>query len=574
MSPRNRRRSISALALSATALLMLPAANAVAAPGDLDAGFGGIGVVTTNVGTVDQAYDVAVDSSDRVVVGGFAFNGSDRDFALVRYGADGTLDASFSGDGRVATDLGGLSGNEQINAIAIQSNSKILVAGNTFGANQDFAVARYTADGTLDASFSGDGYLTTDFGNGDDSAQGIALDATGNVVVAGWAHTGGGVDFALARYTPGGDLDTSFDGDGLLTTPIGSSNDQANDVAVDSKGRIVAVGASVQGAHNKDFAIVRYKQDGSLDDTFSSDGIVIPNGTDKARAVAIDAADNIVAAGSYYNVQSHDLDFGLVRYTADGLPDGSFGTEGNGRVNTPVAKGAEALSVAIDQQGRIVAGGYASNGTDRDFALVLYDANGNPETTFGNGGRVLTPIGTNDSGRGVAVDSLGRFVMGGYAYTGVNSDFAVARFLTAGYRPDGMIRRGGSGLYVGDDVYNATGNGQVALAKAREGRSALLGLRLQNDGTGADSLRLSGCGSLPGFTVRYLSAGADVTSAVLAGTYSVGPLPIGGSSTLSMTVKIGRRAVGKTYTCKLTTSSQTTPVEQDAVVAKVKGIAA
>ena len=489
----------------------------------------------------------------------------------MRYSADGSLDDTFSFDGKTTTDLGS---NEQINAIAIQPNDKIVVAGNTFGADEDFAVARYLADGTLDTSFSDDGYLTTDFGAGDDSAQGVALDDGGNIVVAGWAHTSGGVDFALARYTPSGAPDLSFDNDGLVTTPIGVANDQANDVAIDSKGRIVAVGASVQGAHNKDFAIVRYKQDGSLDGTFSSDGIVIPNGTDKARAVAIDAADNIVAAGSYYNVQSQDLDFGLVRYTSDGLPDGSFGTEGNGRVNTPVAKGAEALDVAIDPQGRIVAGGYASNGTDRDFALVLYDGSGNPETTFGNAGRVLTPIGTNDSGRGVAVDSLGRFVMGGYAYTGVNSDFAAVRFLTAGYRPDAMIRRGATGLYLGDDVYNATGNGQVALAKAREGRTATLGLRLQNDGTGADALRLSGCGSKPGFSVRYLVGGVDATSAVVGGTCSTGTLPVGGSSTLSMTVKIGRRAVGKTYTCKLTTSSQTTPVEQDAVVAKVKGVAA
>jgi uncharacterized delta-60 repeat protein len=574
MSLRPRRSRLAlVLAMSSAALLLLPGTHAMAAPGDLDAGFDTDGIVTTNVGTVDQAFDVAVDSSDRVIVAGFTYNSHDRDFAVVRYKADGSLDTSFSGDGKVATDLGGLSGNEQINAVAVQGDDKIVVAGNTVGVDQDMAVARYNTDGTLDTSFSGDGYLTTDF-VGDDSAQGVAIDDSGDIVVAGSAHVGGDVDFALARYTSGGVPDASFDGDGMLTTAVGPSNDQANDVGIDSHGEIVAVGATTQGAHNKDFAIVRYNDDGSLDDTFSSDGIVIPNGTDKARSVAIDGADNIVAAGSYYNIQSHDLDFGIVRYTPDGLPDGTFGSEGNGRVNTPVGKGGEALSVAIDGQGRIVAAGYASNGTDRDFALVLYDASGNPETTFGTGGKVLTPIGTNDSGRGVAVDSLGRFVMGGYALTGRNADFAAVRFLTAGYRPDAMIRVGTKGAYVGGDVYNASGKGQVALARAKAGRTAQLGLRLQNDGTGQDSLAVAGCGSLSGFAVKYFTGGTDVTQQVIAGTYTAGPLQIGSSSALTMSVNIRRKAVGKTYSCKITTTSTTATAEADAVVAKVKGLAA
>jgi hypothetical protein len=83
-----------------------------------------------------------------------------------------------------------------------------------------------------------------------------------------------------------------------------------------------------------------------------------------------------------------------------------------------------------------------------------------------------------------------------------------------------------------------------------------------------------GCGSLTGFSVRYLAGGVDVTTQVLGGTYVVGPLQVGESSPLTMSVKVGRRAVGKVYSCRLTTTSTTATAEKDAVLAKVKGLAA
>jgi uncharacterized delta-60 repeat protein len=572
--PRSARAALVAVTIGS--LLLLSGARAYAAPGDLDPAFDSDGIATTPIGTVDQAFDVAIDSNDRVIVGGFAYNGSDRDFALVRYNADGSLDSTFSGDGRVVTDLGGLGGNEQINAIAVQPDDKIVVAGNTYGTpDEDFAVARYNADGTLDTNFSTDGYLTTDVGQGDDSAQGVAIDGAGNIVVAGVADATQGIDFALARYTPAGVLDTTFDGDGLLTTDVASSNDQANDVAVDANGKIVAVGWSTQGPRNKDFAIARYDEDGSLDTTFSSNGIVIVNGTDKAHAVALEPSGDIVVGGTIYDVQSHTLEFGLARYTSDGLPDGGFGTAGTGRVSTPIGHGgAEISSLAIDGQGRIVAGGFASNSTDRDFALALYAPDGSLETTFANGGKVLTPIGTNDSGRGVAIDSLGRFVVGGYAFTGSNSDFAAVRYATAGYRPDAMLRKGNQGTYAGDDVYDLTAKGQTVIATTKRLRTANFSIKLQDDGTGPDSLTVHGCGSANGFGVRYLDGATDVTSEVTAGTYVRGPLSVGASTSLTLLVKVGKAAVGRTLTCKLAASSQAAGTERDVIAAKVKGVPA
>ena len=144
--------------------------------------------------------------------------------------APGDLDVSFSGDGKQTTDFGGA---DAAAAVAMQADGKIVVAGSSGG---DFALARYGADGALDPSFSGDGLVTTDLG-GTDAGQGVAIQADGRIVVAG--SSGG--NFALARYTAGGGLDPSFSGDGLQTTDFGA-DDGATAVAIQADGRIVAAG--------------------------------------------------------------------------------------------------------------------------------------------------------------------------------------------------------------------------------------------------------------------------------------------------------------------------------------------
>jgi uncharacterized delta-60 repeat protein len=574
-SPRSRSAS-AALVLSVAALLLIPSTQAMAAPGALDTAFNGTGAVTTGIIKVDQAYDVAIDSSDRVVLGGFTFNGSNRDLSLVRYSSDGSLDSSFSSDGKVNTDVGGLGGDDQIDAITLQSNGKIVVAGSTVppGGNADFLVARYNADGTLDSGFGGGtGYVTTDVASGADVANGVAIDSGGNIVVAGAAHlAAGGTDFAVARYTQGGVPDTSFDSDGLVTTAVGSSNDQANDVVVQSNDKIVAAGATTQGANNKDDAFVRYDTDGGLDNGFGSHGISIVSGTDKARAVTIDGSGSIVAAGSFYNFQTHTVDFGLVRLTSDGQPDGSFGSGGLGKVDTPMGKGGQAEDLAIDASGNIVAAGYASNGSDRDFALARYAPDGSLTTTFGNGGKVITPVGSpSDSGHGVGIDSIGRIVVGGYAFTGQNADFAAVRYLAAGYRPDALVKRASVPAYSGEDMYNTTGLHQTVMAKTKRGHTAQFNLRVQNDGTGTDSLAVKGCASSKGFTVTYLQGATDVTGAVTSGTYSVGPLGLSAAGTFSLSIKVAKRLpIGRIKSCSVSATSQTASTEKDVVEAKIK----
>src|SRR4051794_14296359 len=201
------------------------------APGDLDVSFSGDGRQTTDFGGSDAATAVAVQADGKIVVAG----SSDGNFALARYGVDGTPDASFSGDGLVTTDLGAADDGQ---GVAIQADGKIVVAGGSGG---NFALARYTAAGSLDTSFSGDGLQTTDFGAAD-GATAVAVQPDGRIVAGG--SSGG--DFALARYDTAGGLDTSFSGDGKQTTDFGAS-DSSSDLAITANGAIVVVGTHAFG---------------------------------------------------------------------------------------------------------------------------------------------------------------------------------------------------------------------------------------------------------------------------------------------------------------------------------------
>jgi len=181
-----------------------------AADGDLDTSFGGgDGIVTTLLAGTDDndSYSVVIQGDGKIVVAGYSwtFSSFRSDFALVRYNADGTLDTDFGTGGQVTTNFGSSS---EIRSIALQSDGKIVAAG--FSAN-NFTVARYETNGDLDNTFSGDGKLTTDLGSSDE-IQSIAIQSDGKIVAAG----NSGNNFAIARYETDGDLDNTFSGDGKL----------------------------------------------------------------------------------------------------------------------------------------------------------------------------------------------------------------------------------------------------------------------------------------------------------------------------------------------------------------------
>jgi uncharacterized delta-60 repeat protein len=338
--------------------------------GSLDTTFDTDGKVTTAIGSFDSAYSVVVQSDGKIVAAGYSDNGSKYDFAVVRYNTNGSLDTTFDTDGKVTTAIG--SGTDIAYSVVLQSDGKIVVAGYSYnGTNDDFAVVRYNTDGSLDTTFDTDGIVTTAIGSNIDRANSVVVQSDGKIVAAGYSYNGSNFDFAVVRYNTDGSLDTTFDTDGKVTTAIGSGTDAAYSVVLQSDGKIVVAGHSRIGS-NDDFVVVRYNTDGSLDTTFDTDGKVttaIGSGTDEARSVVVQSDGKIVAAG--YSRIGSNFDFAVVRYNTNGSLDTSFDTDG--KVTTAVGLGDdEAYSVVLQSDGKIVVAGYSDNGSYNDFAVVRY----------------------------------------------------------------------------------------------------------------------------------------------------------------------------------------------------------
>ena len=232
--------------------------------GGLDTSFGNAGWVTTDVYDIfDYGTAVAIQSDGKIVVAGVAGAFGDQNFGLVRYNADGSLDTPFGVDGKVITDFN--NGSDWGYDIAIQSDGKIVVAGfSNHSGNDDFALARYNSDGNLDVTFGTGGKVTTDFGGQTNRGWAVAIQSDGKIVVAGESDD----DFALAVYNTNGSLDTSFGIDGKVTTDFGG-DDVGNDVAIQSNGQII-----IAGCGDDNFALARYGEGDVINGDFDGNNCI------------------------------------------------------------------------------------------------------------------------------------------------------------------------------------------------------------------------------------------------------------------------------------------------------------
>lgn len=256
---------------------------------------------------------------------------------------------------------------DQAHDAALLPDGGIVAVGETDAPGiqkQDFALARYNPDGTLDTSFGNGGIVRTDFGAlSDDDARALAIQPDGKIVVAGTA----GEDIALARYMPNGSLDPTFGSSGVTITDLGFE-DVANGVALTPGGGILIAGYTIGTKLNNDFLLVRYGPNGSLDRGFGTLGVVKTDfgaGDDFAEDLAIDASGRIVVVGRATTATIFDM--ALARYNADGMPDTAFANQGTLTADFH-GSGEFGQDLALDAAGRIVAAGYTANGADTQFA--------------------------------------------------------------------------------------------------------------------------------------------------------------------------------------------------------------
>lgn len=456
--------------------------------------------------------------------------------------AAGDLDRSFSGDGLTTTSFTNGDGADQSRSVAIQRDGKSVVAGSS---NQgpvrstDFALARYNRDGSLDSSFGAGGRVVTDFGGRQQGLRDVAIAGDGKIVVAGSINFGRdstGTDFAVARYTPGGSLDTSFGGgDGVATASFDNSRffDGANGVVLLPGGKILLAGNSDQApasaaTADEDFALARFTADGTLDPTFSTDGKVTASfgpGNDGAGPVDVTPDGKYVASGESRQ-PSTGIDFATARFLPDGRLDASF--SGDGRQTTALSAGSRsdvAGGMEVQRNGRIVVAGNADRGgaTGVDYALLRYLPSGELDPSFGSGGTVFTGFDNGsglDSANELTLQPDGKIVAGGNSIIDNVLSFSLAR-----YRPDGSL----------DGTFSGDGRATASFGP----RSSLFGfgLALQRDG----KIVLSGYGRTPDTTTgddfavaRFLGDQANLRASMSARPR---PARVGGTVTFSAGVR-------------------------------------
>ena len=418
-------RKVEALLIGAV-FVGMSGVPAAAAPGDLDASFGDAGLVDSDFAGV--AYGMTLQSDGKIVTaGGWGWGYySDSSFALARFNTDGQPDASFGEGGALLTTFD--HGPAAAYAVAIQADGKIVAAGTTGTSSvhsplhsaqvgDRFALARYETDGTLDASFGSGGVVSTGFGSGDGGAAafGVAIQADGKIVAAGFARKG----FAIVRYDADGSLDASFGADGRVRTRVaGSRWNIFFEIAVQGDGAMVAAGTTSRDS-GSGVMVARYLSDGSADPSFGAHGAVNEKtrSGDELRATVDVQPDGkyVVAAGRL-----------IFRFNADGSLDPTFSDDGSVLLRYQLG----ALAAALQTDGSIVVS--VRSRDFESFDVRRFDSTGALDRTFGGDGSVHTGAGYDSAAYAVAIQDDGKIVVAGTNDdTDIEGTAALARYLAA-----------------------------------------------------------------------------------------------------------------------------------------------
>ncbi|MFO1001424.1 MAG: fibrinogen-like YCDxxxxGGGW domain-containing protein [Planctomycetaceae bacterium] len=429
----------------------------------------------------------------------------------------GDLDVSFGTAGKVLTDFG--TDSDEGAAVVVDASNRILVAGTvlTGAGDTDFALARYTSAGVLDTTFGTGGKVTTSFNTFFQRVYDIAVQSDGKIVVAGSTYGGANYDFGLARYNSNGTLDNTFDDNGLQTVNFGG-DDVAHALTIQSDGKIVVVGETLVSGQ-KEIAIARLNPaDGQLDTAFGSVGKVttaISTGDDFANDVALQGDGKIVIAGTSWNGTSQSALVG--RYTTTGALDTTFDENGLQAI-TALSGNAVLNSVLIQPDGKIVAAGTSSGASDDILLTRVLGTTGAFDTSFNSNGYVVTSLGSgHDRGATILRSSDGSLIVAGTSANAGNDDFAWARYSSSGVLDTSFAKTGFFRQSVGSG--NDVAQGAVMLSSGQ-----FLAAGYAADGLGRSDfalVRVNTTNTAPsGVSLSPSSVAENLTSGATVGTLS------------------------------------------------------
>lgn len=341
--------------------------------GFLDPTFDGDGIAyVDDFGSPDDhATSTAVQEDGKILAAGFSSTVSIGDFVIFRLKTNGKLDSTFNGNGKLRLALS--TQEARCFTIALQPNGKILMAGSAkLGTYSDFALARINPDGSVDSTFGVGGIVVQSLGNVNSRIHAIALQPDGKIVTVGSINFGGNQDFTLARFNSDGTLDTSFGNQGTIIDPLSNGENAAYAVAIQPDGKILVAGNRYVSAKSA-FALVRYCPNGYRDESFGTNGISDPppfGVKSSAYAMTLQPDNRILIAGTVLG-NSYMDSLALAKYNPDGTLNTSFGTGGFVTTKVPNSPSAKIFSILLKPDNSILVGGYASLTTTNTSAHLM-----------------------------------------------------------------------------------------------------------------------------------------------------------------------------------------------------------
>ncbi|MEX1188324.1 MAG: hypothetical protein WED33_03635, partial [Bacteroidia bacterium] len=405
------------------------------APGSLDLSFNSQGYVTEDKGLIDVYQKTIVQPDQKILVIGMSWNETYvAQVVVTRYLPNGSLDLSFGVSGSFTYNLD----NEALAYDAVLSpEGKIILVGSTTDYTKyRILVIQINADGSLDAEFGENGLVATEVGlvseNGEDMGYGVDLDAAGNIIVCGSSLDENYFRRPVViRYSPIGVMDMNFGVNGVATIPVTNSENVFDCVAVQPDGKIVASGHYAQDLLFFKFLMVRFNEDGSLDNSFGNNGVIkqsFANVDDEGFSLALRPNGKILVAG-FSGTQTYNYNSLLVQYTPQGQLDSSFGT--NGVVILDFANFDVAEDVKLLPNGDAIVVGTSGEGPPNAYNLAVwrYKSDGGLITSFGTNGIVQHEIDDYYVMlHSLAIQEDGKLVVAGQARSQLsNNDFIVCR---------------------------------------------------------------------------------------------------------------------------------------------------
>jgi uncharacterized delta-60 repeat protein len=348
--------------------------------------------------------------------------------ASVATGQNGSLDSTYNlvGIVKTATSPGG---DDIGNALLAQSDAKIIIIGSSDD-DTDYTLIRYNVDGSLDNTFGTGGIVTQDVNGSLDEGRAAVLQPDGKIIVTGRTGPNWSKKNFTSRHHSNGTLDTSFGTNGFSF--VTDEDAVPETVSLQTDGKIVIVGDYL-GPNDRDQLIWRFDGNGNLDNTFGTNGVTSTDSTYSlwGMSSAIQSDGKIIVGGY---TSTSPSDFMVMRYNSNGVLDNSFGTNGIATTDVNSNVIAQAYSVLIQSDGKILLGGWADNGTaNYDFCVVRYNTDGSIDNTYGNGGIALIDVNNNstDYGRSMILLPNDKLVLAGYAHKS-GADFALITLLSDG----------------------------------------------------------------------------------------------------------------------------------------------